>query len=152
MKSHMLKVESKPTFASSFLSPSIFRGALTMRRRNSITIKRANFLRYGYSEYVFSQNMVVLLNRSGILALLGKILPNWIHAKRPIYACFPPTFFQYNITYSIWTYTRGQKSIHLISKALQWLASWTKVWVQHWYSYILLCWGPFLYTPWHKVG
>ena len=46
------------------------------------------------------------------------------------------------------SYTRGRKSNHPISKVLQWLAWWWGAWAEQGWSYILLCWGRSLYTPW----
>ena len=51
----------------------------------------------------------------------------------------------------ITTYRRVQNVTHPISKAIQWLAWKADVWAGQGWSFILLCWGRFLYTPWDKV-
>ena len=51
----------------------------------------------------------------------------------------------------IYIYRREQNFTHPISKALQWLAWYPEFWAGQGWSYILLCWGHFLYTPWDWV-
>ena len=43
-------------------------------------------------------------------------------------------------------------STHPISKALQWLASKADFWAGQGWSFLLQCWGRFLYAPWDYVS
>ena len=60
-----------------------------------------------------------------------------------------PDAAEYKLMYSYTVvYTRAQISNHPISKVLQWLAWCSEFWSEQGWSYIFLCWGHSLYTPW----